>query len=70
MQLKISIIFGLFMSSAQFVLAQDSTCSGIYAQCGGIPGVFTGPTCCYDATRELKCEYINTQYSVCVPTGP
>ncbi|KAG8897861.1 hypothetical protein FRC01_011136, partial [Tulasnella sp. 417] len=60
MQLKLSIFFALAMSAARLVVAQDSSCSGIYAQCGGIPGVFTGPTCCYDAARELKCQYINT----------
>ncbi|KAG8897316.1 hypothetical protein FRC01_011388, partial [Tulasnella sp. 417] len=60
MQLKLSIFFALAMSAAQFVVAQDSSCSGIYAQCGGIEGVFTGPKCCYDAARELKCQYINT----------
>ncbi|KIO18346.1 hypothetical protein M407DRAFT_32002 [Tulasnella calospora MUT 4182] len=68
MQVKLSVFFTLAMSAAQFVLAQDSTCSGLYAQCGGI--VYTGPTCCYDATRELYCDYIDHNYSVCVPTGP
>ncbi|KAG9044193.1 hypothetical protein FS837_008652 [Tulasnella sp. UAMH 9824] len=74
MQLKLSIFFALFMSAAQVVLAEDTGCQDIYQQCGGSVQTleWTGPTCCInsaDPTRELKCQYINTQYSVCVPTS-
>ncbi|KAG8954008.1 hypothetical protein FRC04_000992 [Tulasnella sp. 424] len=73
MQLKLSILFALFTSSA-FVLAQD-TCADLYGQCGGSVETWswTGPTCCTDSadpTRELTCKYISSEYSVCVPTGP
>ncbi|KAG8954009.1 hypothetical protein FRC04_000993 [Tulasnella sp. 424] len=74
MQLKLSILFTLFMSSAPFALAQQA-CQDINQQCGGsvMTWTWTGPTCCIDSadpTRELTCKYINSQFSVCVPTGP
>ncbi|KIO30974.1 hypothetical protein M407DRAFT_242033 [Tulasnella calospora MUT 4182] len=72
MQLKLSVFLTLAMSAAQFVLAQDTTCSDIYQQCGGSIETWswTGPTCCTnsaDPTVALTCKYIDQQFSVCVP---